>query len=96
MHRLRRNDPAGARSVSNPPGRSGIAVAQPEFDGPEWYEAYCKRTAADGSEGRLVSLFSFAEDWESWGMHPVGDEVVVCLSGRMTLLARIAMTTVLG
>jgi quercetin dioxygenase-like cupin family protein len=66
-------------------GRGGTADPQPEFDGPAWYEAYSERTAADGADGRLVSLFSFAESWTSWEMHPAGDEVVVCLSGTTTL-----------
>ena len=51
-----------------------------------WYEAYAARTADDGSEGRLVSLHEFAESWDSWEMHPVGDELVVCLAGAITLL----------
>lgn len=62
------------------------ASAQPAFTGMEWYEAYARRTEADGAEGRLVSLFDFTSDWDSWEMHPAGDEVVVCLSGEMTLI----------
>ena len=50
-----------------------------------WYEDYIARTAADGNEGRLVSLYRFAESWDSWEMHPAGDEVVVCLAGSITL-----------
>lgn len=30
----------------------------------------------------LVSCFSFDHDWETWEMHPAGDEVVCLLSGR--------------
>lgn len=30
----------------------------------------------------LVSCFSFDRDWETWEMHPAGDEVVCLLSGR--------------
>nr|WP_202386947.1 cupin domain-containing protein [Qipengyuania algicida] len=61
------------------------AVPQPEFNGVEWYEAYGARHGDDGAEGRLVSLHSFDESWESWEMHPKGDEVVVCISGDITL-----------
>ncbi|MFL6734366.1 MAG: cupin domain-containing protein [Sphingomicrobium sp.] len=50
-----------------------------------WFEDYAARTSADGPSGRLVSVFSFAESWTTWEMHPVGAEVVLCLSGRMTL-----------
>ena len=51
----------------------------------EWYADYSERHAADGREGRLVGLYRFTDSWESWEMHPLGDEVVVCLEGRMTL-----------
>ncbi|QIK79002.1 cupin domain-containing protein [Sphingomonas piscis] len=77
-----------ARSLERFPlhlGLGGTAVPQPEMGGPEWYEAYGDRTAGDGRDGRLVSLFSFSESWSSWEMHPSGDEVVMCLSGSMTL-----------
>ena len=36
-------------------------------------------------EGRLVSLHSFAESWDSWEMHPRGHEVVVCTAGTIVL-----------
>lgn len=67
-------------------GLGGRAESQPAFTGMDWYAAYCARVAADGKEGRLVSLHHFTADWDSWEMHPAGDEVVVCLSGKMTLV----------
>jgi mannose-6-phosphate isomerase-like protein (cupin superfamily) len=48
--------------------------------------AYSAATAADGAEGRLVMVFEGDRSWEVWERHPAGDEVVVCLSGRMTLI----------
>jgi mannose-6-phosphate isomerase-like protein (cupin superfamily) len=37
----------------------------------------------DNFKGRvLVSCFSFAADWDTWEMHPAGDEIVCLLSGR--------------
>ena len=37
----------------------------------------------DGFKGRvLVSCFAFERDWDTWEMHPGGDEVVCLLSGR--------------
>ena len=66
-------------------GRGGRAIAEPPFAGMEWYDAYEKRHADDGADGRLVSLYRFEESWSSWEMHPSGDEVVLCLEGRMTL-----------
>lgn len=66
-------------------GLGAKAVPQPEFDGMQWYAAYSERAASDGSEGRLVSLYTFTENWDSWEMHPAGDEVVICTAGRITL-----------
>ena len=67
-------------------GLGARAVAQPEFTGMEWYAAYVERNAADGREGRLVSLYSFSESWTSWERHPVGDEAVICTAGEITLI----------
>lgn len=66
-------------------GLGAKAEAQPAFDGMEWYQAYAARTAGDGAEGRLVSLYRFDADWDAWEMHPAGDELVVCVAGTMTL-----------
>jgi mannose-6-phosphate isomerase-like protein (cupin superfamily) len=66
-------------------GLGAKAISQPEFTGMDWYEAYGQRHAADGQEGRLVSMYRFDESWTSWEVHPGGEEVVVCLEGGMTL-----------
>lgn len=67
-------------------GLGGTAVVEPVFTGdPAWYGGYGERHAADGAEGRLVSMFSFDESWTSWEMHPSGHEVVVCVAGRIKL-----------
>lgn len=67
-------------------GLGAKAIPQPEFTGMDWYAAYgARHDAVDGAEGRLVSLYTFAESWDSWEMHPHGDEVVVCLDGAITL-----------
>ncbi|MFZ5746407.1 MAG: cupin [Pseudomonadota bacterium] len=66
-------------------GLGARAEVQPDFTGMEWYPAYAERTAADGAEGRLVSLYRFSESWDSWEMHPAGDELVVCVGGTITL-----------
>ena len=58
----------------------------PEFDGtPDWYERYGDAHESDGVEGRLVSLHTFDESWDSWEMHPHGEELVACVAGRITL-----------
>jgi mannose-6-phosphate isomerase-like protein (cupin superfamily) len=66
-------------------GLGAKALPQPPFTDMQWYEDYAARTAPDGVEGRLVAMHRFSESWDSWEMHPFGDEVVLCLSGHMTL-----------
>ncbi len=36
----------------------------------------------------LVSEYEFSEDWPTWERHPAGDETVVLLSGRATMILR--------
>lgn len=67
-------------------GLGATAVPQPPFTGMEWYAAYGERHGGDGAEGRLVSMHTFTESWDSWEMHPAGDEVVLCTAGRMVLI----------
>lgn len=48
-----------ARDLRTHPLHLGLgarAEGQPAFAGMDWYEAYARRTAGDGAEGRLVSL----------------------------------------
>lgn len=66
-------------------GPGAKAIVQPDLTGMEWYEGYGARHDADGIEGRLVMMYRFTENWDSWEMHPLGDEVVICVSGAMTL-----------
>jgi mannose-6-phosphate isomerase-like protein (cupin superfamily) len=58
----------------------------PEHDGsPAWYERYRTEHRADGDDGRLVSLHTFDAPWDTWEVHPHGEELVACTSGRITL-----------
>jgi mannose-6-phosphate isomerase-like protein (cupin superfamily) len=67
-------------------GLGATAIVQPEFTGEiDWYMGYAARHGDDGAEGRLVTIYSFSENWTSWEMHPHGAEVVLCTAGRMTL-----------
>jgi len=70
-------------------GRGASAVAEPEFTGFEWYMAYGQRHASDGTEGRLVAMFTFNAPWDGWEVHPTGHEVVVCTAGEITLIQEI-------
>jgi mannose-6-phosphate isomerase-like protein (cupin superfamily) len=67
-------------------GLGAVAGIEPEFTREmQWYMDYAARHAADGAEGRLVSLLTFHEPWSSWEQHPNGSEVVVCVSGSLVL-----------
>jgi len=67
-------------------GLGATAGVEPAFTGSmDWYAAYVNRHQPDGIEGRLVSTFTFSEPWTMWEMHPNGAEVVLCLTGTMTL-----------
>ena len=66
-------------------GLGARVIPQPEFTGMDWYGEYMARTSPDGAEGRLVTIYSFTANWDSWEMHPAGDEVVVCTEGQITL-----------
>jgi quercetin dioxygenase-like cupin family protein len=67
-------------------GLGATVEVQPAFTGQmEWYAAYGTRTESDGIEGRLVSMHTFAEPWDSWEMHPNGDELVLCVDGEIVL-----------
>jgi quercetin dioxygenase-like cupin family protein len=67
-------------------GLGASVIPQPPFTGtPDWYQSYAERNAADGSEGRLVTLHAFTDPWDSWEVHPYGEELVVCIEGSITL-----------
>ncbi|MGB4074483.1 hypothetical protein [Pseudomonas sp.] len=37
-------------------------------------------------QGRLMSAFSFSQDWPSWERHPASEELVMLLAGATVLL----------
>ncbi|MFF8563807.1 cupin domain-containing protein [Streptomyces albidoflavus] len=47
--------------------------------------AYTAAVAADGAEGRMVAVFDGEGPGDHWESHPAGDELVVCLSGSVTV-----------
>jgi quercetin dioxygenase-like cupin family protein len=53
---------------------------------PDVLEAYSAAVAGDGVEGRMVVLFDGSGAGSHWERHPAGDEVVICLSGRVTVI----------
>lgn len=83
------DDERGVHSLHDHPihlGLGATAAIQPAFTGElNWYEGYGARHGDDGPEGRLVAMHTFTAPWDSWEMHPVGSEVVLCTSGQLTL-----------
>jgi len=68
-------------------GPGASAIQQPEFKGGmDWYQGYGLRHGDEGIESRLVTMHTFSESWDSWEMHPLGSEVVVCVDGAITLI----------
>ncbi|MFF0682804.1 cupin domain-containing protein [Streptomyces tendae] len=53
---------------------------------PEALQAYSAAVAADGAEGRLVTILDGDGPGDHWERHPAGDELVVCLSGAVTVV----------
>jgi mannose-6-phosphate isomerase-like protein (cupin superfamily) len=62
-----------------PDGSASTLEVKPDF----WETIDEQRGLA---EGRLVTLFHSNADWHHWEMHPHGEEVLVLLSGRMTMI----------
>lgn len=62
-----------------------MAVRPLPFDGPEFYAGLDDEF---GSFDRhvLISCHSFDSAWPTWEMHPEGDECVILLSGRATMV----------
>jgi mannose-6-phosphate isomerase-like protein (cupin superfamily) len=67
-------------------GLGARVIPQAQFTGgPAWYQSYAEQNAADGPEGRLVMMHTFTESWDSWEVHPSGEELVLCTQGTITL-----------
>lgn len=61
-------------------GHDGAATVVPT--GPDFWQAM----PPIFSTGSMVSILPHARDWPNWEKHPAGDELIHCLSGRITLL----------
>jgi mannose-6-phosphate isomerase-like protein (cupin superfamily) len=67
-------------------GLGATARILPEMTGDmEWYRRYGELHPNDRIEDRLVSMYTFTEDWTGWEVHPRGAELVLCTAGTMTL-----------
>jgi len=86
-------EPRGAIDLTATPLHLGLRSRVLAVEGFAWdrgvLEAYGAAVAEDGAEGRMVMVFEDSRSWDSWERHPAGDEVVICLSGRMTVIQEI-------
>jgi mannose-6-phosphate isomerase-like protein (cupin superfamily) len=55
---------------------------------PAGFEQYMKRYCSSGP-GRLVMIEHSKANWPAWERHPSGDEIVIAISGRATLIQEI-------
>lgn len=61
----------------------GSAIPVPVGD--RFYEEL-NRCFGDFKDNRLISQYRFDQDWDSWEMHPAGEEFVCLLSGRVDFI----------
>ncbi|MQA17205.1 MAG: cupin domain-containing protein [Pseudonocardiaceae bacterium] len=91
------SEPTHAVDLSTTPVHLGLGSRAMPVEGfgwdPDVLEAYGSAVADDGAEGRLLMIFEGAGSGTYWERHPAGDEVVICLSGRMTVTRVIGGTT---
>lgn len=52
--------------------------------GPDFWETIDARSDLD--DGRLVAIFPYTADWDTWEVHPAGDEIVFLLSGAVDVI----------
>lgn len=68
-------------------GLGATATPLPDFRWEaDYLDRYAADHAADGDEGRLVMIGDTSTTWTSWERHPAGEELVVLLSGRISVL----------
>src|SRR3954464_163603 len=66
-------------------GSSAIPIRDFKWT-PEFLARYGADHESDGDEGRLVMMGSGDSSWTTWERHPAGEELVVVVSGLMTLV----------
>jgi quercetin dioxygenase-like cupin family protein len=86
-------DPTDAVDLTMTPihlGRGSRALPVVGFAwDPDVLADYSAAVADDGVEGRMVVIFDAGDGGDHWERHPAGDEVVVCLAGRVTVIQNI-------
>jgi quercetin dioxygenase-like cupin family protein len=85
-----RDDARTAIDLLTTPLHLGLGCRARPIDGfafdPAVLRAYGDAVADDGAEGRMVVVIDEEGPGDHWERHPGGDEVVVCLSGAVTVV----------
>jgi len=72
-------DPSTTYVCLSPSGSATTIEVTPDF-----WPTIDKREGL--AEGRLVAAFACKADWPHWEMHPHGEEILVLLSGKLTMV----------
>jgi mannose-6-phosphate isomerase-like protein (cupin superfamily) len=72
-------DPAGTYVCLSPDGSATTIPVTADF-----WPTIATRTEL--AEGRLVAAFPCKATWAQWEMHPHGEEILVLLSGKVTMV----------
>jgi uncharacterized cupin superfamily protein len=68
-------------------GLGPTVVQLPDFSwDQEYLERYTAEHGGDGDDGRLVMIGANTATWNNWERHPAGPELVVLLSGHVTVI----------
>ncbi|MFJ8845278.1 cupin domain-containing protein [Streptomyces cyaneofuscatus] len=83
------NHERNAIDLRTTPVHLGLGSRANAVEGFAWdpvvLQAYSAAVAADGAEGRMVAIFDGDGPGDHWERHPAGDELVVCLTGSVTV-----------
>ncbi len=64
----------------------GDATAETLPVGETFWQRLSNGDLGDFHHEFLITSHRFEQDWESWEMHPKGDEIVCALSGKVTFV----------
>ncbi|MBM0126347.1 cupin domain-containing protein [Pimelobacter simplex] len=84
------DDNTHAIDLLTTPLHLGLGSRARQVDGfafdPAVVREYAEAVAEDGAEGRIVVVIDEEGPGDHWERHPAGDEVIVCLSGTVSVV----------
>jgi quercetin dioxygenase-like cupin family protein len=91
------DDECNAIDLLTTPLHLGLGSRARPIDGfafdPTVLQAYGEAVADDGIEGRMVVVIDEEGPGDHWECHPAGDEVIVCISGTVTVVREVGELT---